>query len=355
MDLEQYNKLKQEIDSKSFEQNYKVIDKILYFASFLGNIASIVFAYFFLSSILNSSTDEFPGKSWVLPFISIISLTTFELLKRFLFKKLALSWVSNKKMTKEIIANLSLSIIIISTSFYLAISGANKFADKGKEITQNTDLIIKQQTDSLNKVYSVKIEKLERDKAQWVELINGTRSVKLRTEYNNSLSQISKDIKDTETERLNSVKELEKQIKEKSLVDVKETHSNQLAFILITTFIELLILVGVWFNASYNYRSLKEYEEVLLTNDQYHQYILHEKLLNILYNNGKVRLNEQVVSFTRFNDLVKLSGIKVIQKDTRDFLSISNNLTITNIVKGKRYIGKTFEEAKEILKNHYNF
>lgn len=355
MDLEKFNRLDKILGERDFETNYSLIDKVLYFASFLGNIASVAFAFFFLNTILVSATDEFPGKSFILPTLSIVALSTFELLKRFIFKKLATSWVSISKLVNETIFNLVMSAMLISGSFYLSLSGAEKFADKDKQIVQTTEISTKQYTDSINVVYDGKIEKLEVEKKKWVELNEATWVTSLKKEYNKMIVSTTNDIKGLEVEKNVKIKEIEDKFKEKATEQKDETGSNKIAFILICTFIELLILIGVWFDSYYDWRCYSDFKDKLAENPAYHNFILNDKLLNILYGNGKGRRGDKVLSVEKFGELILSSGIRVNQTNINDFMVMCLHLNIIADNEGEKSILKTFIEAKETLKEHFNF
>jgi len=351
--IEQYKILKDKIENNNFERSYNIIDKILYYFSFLGNCASIIFAYFFVNLLLFNAVDDFWGKNFLIPFISLIALTSFELLKRFLFKQTTINILGSKKINSEILATISLSFLLISGSFYLSLNGAKTMADKNKKIDSKIEVITDKKTDSLNRVYDGKIAKLDSDKATWVKLIETSRGVKLKTQYNALINKTNDDIKSTEKERDDKIKLLEVKNNNKADFQKKEVTTNILAFIIISSFIELIILIGVWFDTYYDFRSFKEFDDKISTDTNIKNYLLYIDLIEILYNSGKTRRGEDFSSFNKFKEVVKIRGINISDKTIQDFYTLLKYLKISTTVGNRRTVEKSYDEAKDILAEYY--
>ena len=56
-----------------------------------------------------------------------------------------------------------------------------------------------------------------------------------------------------------------------------------MAFILISSLIELIILAGVYFNEYYKFRSYKEFRDRLEKDPNYQKWMLYDQMLNIIY------------------------------------------------------------------------
>jgi len=353
MDINKYQQLKEKIENNTFEESYKTIDKILYYFSFLGNTASVIFAYFFVNVLLYNATDEFWGKAIIIPSISFIALSAFEMLKRFLFKQTTINLLTNKKINRETIATILLSLLLISSSFYLSLNGAQKMADKGSKIDNKSELLTSQKTDSLNKVYDIKIAKLDKDKETWVKLIQDSRGLALKTQYNHMITKTNEDIKAMNIERDSVIKIYENKVNNKSLIQKKEVSANIISFIMISTFIELIILIGVWFDSYYEYRSFSEFDDKVSSNENIKNFLLYNELIEVAYNGGKLRKGDDFDSMNKFKEVVKIKGIKVSDKSINDFFTILKYLKISVTTGNRRIVEKNYEEAKEVLAEYY--
>ncbi len=353
MDINKYQQLKDKIQNNNFERSYSVIDKILFYFSFLGNTASVIFAYFFVNVLLFNATDEFWGKSIIVPMISFVALSAFEMLKRFLFRQTTVNFLSSKKINKDTIATLALSLLLIASSFYLSLNGAEKMADKGTKIDNNTEVLTNQKTDSLNKVYDIKITKLDKDKDTWVKLIQSSRGSALKTQYNEMINKTTADIKALNMERDSVIKIHEAKVLNKSSVQKQEVSSNIMAFIMISTFIELIILIGVWFDSYYEYRSFTEFDDKVSSDENIKNFLLYSELMEVAYNGGKLKKGEDFDSMSKFKDVVKIKKVKVSDKGLTDFFTILKYLKISATVGNRRVVEKNYDDAKEILAEYY--
>ena len=99
MKLDKFNKLKLKLEVHKLEQNYFTLDRILYYFSFLGNILSIVFSYFFVKNATDAIPEFFSGQATVIAFFIIVFMTGYELLKRFSFEQLVTYIVKLRKLT----------------------------------------------------------------------------------------------------------------------------------------------------------------------------------------------------------------------------------------------------------------
>ena len=353
MDINKYQQLKDKIQNNNFERSYNTIDKILYYFSFLGNTASIIFAYFFVNVLLYNATDDFWGKNFIIPFISLIALSAFEMLKRFLFKQTTINLLTYKKINRETIVTIALSVMLIMSSFYLSLNGAEKMADKGSKIDTKAEIITTQKTDSLNKVYEGKEAKMDKDKDTWVKLIQESRGAKLKSQYNDMINQTDADIKALHVERDSVIKKYETKVADKSAVAKKEVGANIIAFIMISTFIELIILIGVWFDSYYEFRSFTEFDDKVSSDENIKNYLLYTELIDVAYNGGKLHKGEDFDSLNKFKEVVKIKKVKVGDNGINDFFTILKYLKISSTVGNRRIVEKNYDDAKEVLAEYY--
>ena len=85
MKLDKFFKLKNELETFNFENNFNSLSKTLYYFSFLGNIFLILFSYFFIKDVTNSIPVLFTGQGVFFSIFIILFMTGYELFKRFAF------------------------------------------------------------------------------------------------------------------------------------------------------------------------------------------------------------------------------------------------------------------------------
>lgn len=322
--------------------------------SFLGNAASIVFAYFFVNTLLFNAVDDFWGKTIIVGVITTSALTIFELLKRFLFKQTTVNILNSKKITNEIVVTLLLSVLLIVSSFFLSLNGAKSLANKSKNIDAKVDNTIIIKTDSITKLYNARIGKSDTDKQTYMKMVTGiTKNPKLITQYNNLIQKSDENIKELEKEKQNKIKELESKITNKSLIEKSDVQSNITYFLIISSFIELIILIGVFFDSYYMFRTFKEFDYKVGENLNFKNYLLYLKIIEIAYNNGKTRKGDSFESFNKIKEIAKIQGMNVTDKTLKDFFIILKYLKISVTIGNKRIVEKNYEEAKEILVEYY--
>ena len=86
MKLDKFFKLKNELETFSFENNFSSLSKTLYYFSFLGNIFLVLFSYFFIKDVTNSIPVLFTGQGVFFSIFIILFMTGYELFKRFTFE-----------------------------------------------------------------------------------------------------------------------------------------------------------------------------------------------------------------------------------------------------------------------------
>lgn len=369
MDLKRYEKLKKEVDVKSFEGKYGVLDKLLHVASFLGNIGSIFFAFFFINELLYNATTDFTGRVLILGTATVVSMGIFELLKRYVFRNLSLSILSKQSNAIELFYNIMFSLVLVSGSFYLSLNGAKEFADKSTAIESQASEHIIAQADSIKLVYSKKID-LKTDERHNVvktrdiyvnKMASGKAYSSRLKEYNKlindanaQLEKIDESILRIERERDSAISDVRLTISKNTDKQIQQVGSNKVAFLLISAFIELLILVGVYFHTFYMLKIFNDFKRRLVTSPSYGIYESYNKLLAILFKNGKVDVEEVLPDDESF---IKMASARddFEEDEIRDFLELCTNLGLTVPYRQKRIAAKRFDESKELLINYFNF
>ena len=132
MKLNDFKKLEESIQEQDFNKSFKNINKVMFFLSIFGHLASIFLAYFLVSKILSGAITDNP---FLVSIASIILLGGLELLKREIFDKFSLQQIKHKSFTNSDVLPLFLvSLVIVSISFYSSVKGAKEFSNKSKQI-----------------------------------------------------------------------------------------------------------------------------------------------------------------------------------------------------------------------------
>ena len=372
MKINEFKKLEEKINGQNFNKGYKNINALMLILSIFGHFASIFLAYFALSKVLGGVIENNPV---VVLITSIIMLSGLELLKRDIFDKFSIQYLKVKAFTKDVLPLFLLSVAIISTSFYASIHGAKEFSSKEAVIEQTQKETVNLFSDSLTKVYNVKITDIEseikvnkdkldaKDKEQTeLEAIQPpTRSQKSRIkDLKDEKTTLRADITKLETDEATVKTELATRIKEHETTVGAETEdkkknndSNSLAFVLISTLIELIILAGVYFNEYYKFRSYREFRNSIEKDPNYQKWMLYEQMLSIVYTED-TKMNQKLPANKSIADMCKVNDIIVMPKDITDFLKVMNGLGIIKTSGSTRYVNKQRDLAFEILRKHFN-
>lgn len=372
MNIKEFKNLEEKITNQNFNKGYKNINIVMLLLSIFGHFASIFLAYFALSKVLGGVIENNPA---VVLIASIIMLSGLELLKRDIFDKFSIQYLKVKAFTKDVLPLFILSILIISTSFYASIHGAKEFSSKEDVIEQDQKLVLNQYSDSLTKVYNVKIEAIEteikinkdkiemKDKEQTeLESIQPTtRSQRIRikdlkdekTILRSDITKLESDEALVKTELSTKIKEHETEVSSETDNRKKDNSSNSLAFVLISSLIELVILAGVYFNEYYKFRSYREFRDKLEKDPNYQKWMLYDQILTIVYTED-TKMNQKLPSNKSIIDMCKINDIIVMPKDITDFLKVTNGLGIIKTSGSSRCVNKQRDLAFEILRKQFN-
>ena len=340
--------------------------------SIFGNLASIFLAYFLLSKILASAIVDNP----VLVAIStVILLSGLELLKRDVFQKLSTKIINNKTITKAVLPLLFVSIVVVSFSFYATISGAKEFSSKAEEIEVVAEVNTKKYSDSLTNVYNLKISEKEGEVKVLKSKIDAKDQEQTSLESVQPLTpaqrgrvrdlKIEKDLLRVDIANIDTsisilkreldtkIKTYEAEVLGKADKEKKENKSNTFLFVAISSIIELIILAGVYFNRYYKIRTYRDFKSKLDKDPNFQKWVLYDSILETIFNQD-TKINDKFPSSKNIAELMKLNGVNMLPRDVTDFIKILSSLNILRTSGGSKYIGKSKETAKEILKNHFN-
>lgn len=372
MDLNKFKELEQTIKGENFATEYKNINWVMLGLSLFGNVASIFLAYFLLSQILSAAIIDNPV---LVTISSIILLSGLELLKRDVFQKLSTKLISNNGLHKAAMPLLAVAIVVVSFSFYATISGAKEFSSKSEEIEKVAEVDTKKFSDSLTNVYNLKISekeseikviksKIDAKDAEQTSLeavqpltpAQRSRVRDLRSEKEILRGDIEKadtSIAQLKRELNGSIQEYELKVSADANKAKDENKSNTFLFVAISSLIEIIILAGVYFNRYYKIRTYREFKQKLDKDPNFQKWILYDSILDLIYN-PDTKINDKLPSTKNIAELMKLNGTNMLPRDVTDFVKVLSSLSILRTSGGSKYIGKSKETAKEILKSHFN-
>ena len=335
MKLDKYNNLKLKLEVFKLEKNYLTLDRVLYYFSFLGNIFLIYFGYFFVKSITNTIPNLFPFQDTFFTFFVALFLTGYELTKRFTLEQFFTEILQVRKLTGGIFIGGMICSFLIAGSFYLSIKGAHRLVDNSENVLAKTDSTIALKQDSIAKYYDKEIA--------YYRSQPGRR--KADRIYRDSVVNSLQQVKDTK------VQQLETKTETKASTALDKNVENSTAFLFITIFLEIIVLIGVGFDAFYTLGSFEETKKLLQT-PKFKQLELNLKLLKLYYQNGKKIVGDQTLSFNKFQSLVQNQKIDSSQKDLKSFIVLCQELDIIKEFRGrKKQFMIPYQEAKDLLEN----
>lgn len=376
MKISEFLKLEKKINNNNFGESYKNINMLLVILSYFGNIASIFLAYFFMTGVISIAFTNSP----IIVFcISLILLSGVELLKRDIFGKFSTQYVKYKNIKKEVLPLFIFSFLLIIASFYSSLSGAKEFSSKEKEITNTTNIKIEKYTDSLTSIYIDKIKVYETDISNY--------KLKL-DEKDNEQSIINRSLQDVGTitnaqrvrnnqlsdekiyldNQINTTNDMIISLKQEkdSIINAysinlnkisnehkKDNSKNSLIFIIISTLIEFIILIGVFFGEYYKNRTYMEFKSNLDNDINFQTWKLYDSILKTIYpidlqNNLILPKNKTMI------EMCKLNNIRLLPKDMTIFLKLIDSIGIIKTTNSGRYISKQRNLAIDALKKYFN-
>lgn len=369
MDLRKYENLRNKINAKDFEGQYTAIDKWLYRTSFIGNAASIFFAYFLIHPALYKAIsihmiDGFIGNT-IAMIITIGLLTIFEFIKRYLIRNFSTDYVaSDRKIKISNIGWLFITILLVSLSFFFSISGSKNFASTSivKNEVIDANLLrdidnLKNEYENKKNIYYSRITALEEQNKN----LEKERSL-VPVNYYSRKGEIQNSITDNNTKIETNlaqidaiddnlkieIEKIEKKSDELRNKNSAEDEYNIVIFIIIVAFIESLIIGGVYFREKFEF-------DLYTLNKQKFEKIYQKKgkykiLLTFIYENGKANVGDKVISGLDLKELVadKANSNKLVN----DFFKEMDNLGVFKIEGKRRYIALTYLEAMNLIDNY---
>lgn len=365
MKITEFKKLDKEISNYSFSNSYSNINVILKVLSYLGNLASIFLAYFFMSSILSGPIGD---NQFMIVISSLVILFGIELLKRDIFDKFSIQSLKDQTLKKSALPLAILSLVFIFLSFYSSLNGAKKFSSKTEEIEVVTDNKFETFKDSLTANYNERINVFENrneilfnqnikfdEEASELPANYITAKQRIRSNKKANLEQIDSNyekIEDLKTELQSKLDSERKELESKSSKEKEKNNDNSFIFIILSTLIELVILGGVYFNEYYKFRSYREFKKKVETDPVYQKWSLYDSIYETIIPEG-VKMNEKLPSYTSLIDSCKMNDLIVLPKDIKSFMKLLSNLGIIKTSGSAKYVIKDKETGRELLKEHF--
>jgi hypothetical protein len=334
MKLDKFFKLKNNLETFNFENNFNSLSKTLYYFSFLGNIFLVLFSYFFIKNVTNSIPTLFTGQGVFFSIFIILFMVGYELFKRFAFEQLTSTILRLRKFTLNILLGTLVSLVLVAGSFYLSLNGAHRLIDTSETIVTKSDSTLSNKVDSIGKYYDKEILYYRNQSAR-------TRSEKVYRDSIVNVLQVAKDAK---------IKEAEQKVESKTQTQTSKIEENSLAFAVMVFFLELIILIGVAFDAYYTWTSYDEMKTIMNT-PKYKQLELNIRLLKLLYQNGRKKEQDPTISRSKMISLVGASKIPANQREINDFLALCSELEITTGQRRKKVYNMSYEKAKGLIEN----
>jgi hypothetical protein len=374
MNLNEYDDLRVKFEDKNYETKFKWFDKFLFLASFGGNAAAIFFAFFLLYPLLNKmiSTHITGGTFAVLlgGFFTIAFLTVFELIKREIVKVFSVDFVKAQNKIKNWSNGIIFIIllVIVGSSYFLSLKGAIEFSKTSEgantAIVSNNTLL----TDSLTLVNESNkkpiVDEIENLRKSNKELRDKRDNTPLnyraaRTEYNTLIKDNEQSIEDNlikikklDQDLLQRIKEIKAQENQDITSNTSKDSNAIFIFFIVSTIIEIAIIVGVFFRQKYQYQSYVEakvkLEPIMKKKEKY------STLLKIIYRNGEIKVDDQVISLSKLTEMMKSKGGQYSAKAVKEFYDEMTQLGVFNVVSNKRFALVDYEEAKRQLETLEN-
>lgn len=373
MKLSEFKKLEESIQEQDFNRSFKNINRVMFFLSIFGHLVSIFLAYFLISKILSGVISDNPV---LVAISSIILLGGLELLKREIFDKFSLQQIKFKSiLNKDVLPLFLVSLFIVSMSFYASIKGAKEFSTKSKQIETQIETQVDTYSDSLVKVYNLKFEEInkevsikkskieDKDKEQTslesndpmtIQQKNRVKDLKIeKNELKSEIALLDNKLKEEKSNLQKEISDYQTELSIKGKDKKEENKNNSFFFIVISTLIELMILAGVYFNEYYKFRSYNEFKKKLEKDPNFGKWYNYNAILDVIYNED-TKINDRLPSNKIIQDLSKVNGIVLLNKDLIDLSRLFVSLGIVRTSGSAKYIAKSKETAQEILKKHFN-
>lgn len=372
MDLKKYNELRKKIHTKDFEGKNKDLDYWLYRISFIGNVGSIFFAFFLLFPALQKAIllNLISGNIGTILaiIVSIILLLIFEIIKRKLIKNLSFDLVKNKfnVIKASIMGWFIFSLTLIFLSFYLSLNGAKNFASTIKKENVFIENNMQHEIDSVKLIHQQQKLSILADVNKLKEINNELRDKLIETPLNyrttrneyqriidkniEIINQNQKELNSIDDKQNAEISTIRDKYSKKIIEKEKESNSNIILFIIISTVIEFLIILGIFFREYYEITLYElnqdRLEKIYKKRDRY------KALLTYIYKEGKMTSGDKIMGTIKLIELIKENTtISNPKKFIEIFLHDMENLNIFILQGKRRLLNVSYQEALKTIDN----
>ena len=368
MNYDNYQKLKDMVKNRDFFTNYKGLSKTAYYISYIGNLFSIIFAYFHVNRMISDAMIE-PNSNTILisVIITILILVSLEFIKRFVFDKFSVEFIKQKFKLGGLETNILalVSICLVSASFYLSLNGAKDFSSRNTEIKDKVETNIKIYEDSLKVVYDNKIalldsasdflskKKLEYEtKSEEAETNKDIKYYRGRIKENDEL--IDKNdikIKEIKNEFSIELSNYKNKLSTKGKEKIVTNEGNSIRFVVFSTIFEFIILFGIFFNNFYVFKSVSDFENKINKDPRYKSLNNYNELVSFLYSKD-TKVGDTIPTKVELAKILRINNIDLYGKELDNTLKIFTHLGILQKRGPKKAIKVDEETARELIKTH---
>jgi len=353
MDIKKFETLEKEFELNSYGKRNLFIKNVLYYGSYLPNILLIFAGFIFINEKIETFTKIFPFQYIVFSLITFGILIAIELSKRELTYRTTVDFLKNKNKFSAI-PLLIFTLILNSFSYFASVHGGQKISDIKKEIITSNSFLLESKVNKVDSLYNIKINNLQ-SKIDYIFDYSKTQNKK---PSNNDLKNIKEwelQINNLNQQKNKEINELKNTLKNKEVEQLDENDKNLKFFLILFASLELFIIFSLAFKGYYNYKVWSEGKEFIKRNPSYQKYKEYKEMLRILYNNGEKTISDILPTINEFNTIIKIKNQSIKEKDIFNFLSLLNNLKITEIESKTRKARVEYDEALKILTKYFGF
>jgi len=182
---------------------------------------------------------------------------------------------------------------------------------------------------------------------------NSAKRLREGKEYN--VSQIEKNdqkIKELKSERDKIISKYKKNIENESNEDIEKNQSDSYIFIATSTIIEFLILIGIYFNNLYNFRSYRDTKKKLINDDNFKTYYEYNEILDVLYLNRKEK--DKIPDKDLMLDLLHMNKVYLREDQLESAMKLFDALKIIETNGDVTYLIKEKDESENVIKEHFH-
>jgi len=370
LSFEKYKKRKEETVEQNYTERFDWVDKGLYAFSWFGNVVSVFLAFFFLQHLFFSSFANV-GNNIFITIGIVLFLSMFELLKRRIFGMFSMESIKQRFniFRGNMITFILGTAILIVGSFYFSLNGAKEFVDNQKFFETETQKVMTSKVDSLNTIFDNRTIVFENENVS-LRVNNDTLRNRLATtpdnyrtvrrEYqqniDNNMGVINSNqerIDVINEERTQSVEELRTTENTTLSSNLNENKKNKITFIIISSIIEIIIMLGIYYDKYYGWKSIKEYEETVINTSEFKQWYKYNYLLELILNSTK-EIGGKIPSTGNLMELARIGKNQVTTGEFDKFIKLLYYLDILTREGNRRILNSSEDDAKLTLRHYFD-